>query len=96
MILRLRTRGLRNLQIAHVCYTISRLRTRVTQYVQSQDSENAQRNLEIAEILRLCGTYIINIIHRSIGHPIIRRPEEALDIQSELIVINVMVHLPHE
>ena len=25
---------------------------------QSRDSENAQRNLEIAQILRLCGTYI--------------------------------------
>ena len=25
-----------------------------------------------------------------------RRPEEALDIQSELIFINDMVHLPHE
>ena len=25
---------------------------------QSWDSENAQRNLEIAQILRLCGTYI--------------------------------------
>ena len=27
---------------------------------------------------------------------IIRRPEEALDIQSELIFVNGMVHLPHD
>ena len=25
---------------------------------QSRDSENAQRNLKISQILRLCGTYI--------------------------------------
>ena len=58
---------LRNLQIAHMCYAISRLRTCVTQSpdclrnleirTQSRDSENAQRNLEIAQILRLRGTY---------------------------------------
>ena len=27
---------------------------------------------------------------------IMHRPEEALDIQSELIFVNGMVHLPHE
>ena len=48
-ILRLRTRGLCNLQIAHMCYVISR------SPVQSWDSENAQCNLKIA---RLRGTYI--------------------------------------
>ena len=41
-----------NLQIAHMCYAISRLPA------QSRDSESAQRNLEIAQILRLRGTYI--------------------------------------
>ena len=41
-ILRLRTRGLRNLEIAHTCYAISRLRTRVTQ------SRDCLCNLEIA------------------------------------------------
>ena len=64
-------RVLRNLQIAHMCYAISRLRTCVTQSpdclcnlevrTQSRDSENAQRNLEIAQILRLRGTYILSI-----------------------------------
>ena len=54
-ILRLHTHGLHNLQIAHMCYTILRLRTHV-RVTQSQDSENAQRNLEIAQILRLRGT----------------------------------------
>ena len=38
---------LRNLEIAHKCYAIPRLPA------QSQDSENAQRNLEIAQIPRL-------------------------------------------
>ena len=42
---------LRNLQIAHVCYAISRLP------VQSWDPENAQYNLEIVQILRIRGTY---------------------------------------
>ena len=37
---------LRDLETAHVWFT------------QSQDSENAQRNLEIAQILRLHGTYL--------------------------------------
>ena len=41
---------LRNLEIAHTCYAIPRLPA------QSRDSENAQRNLEIAQILRLRGT----------------------------------------
>ena len=45
---------LRNLQIAHTCYAISRLCTRV---MQSQDSENAQHNLEIVQIPRLSRTY---------------------------------------
>ena len=36
--------ALRNLEIAHTCYTILRLPA------QSRDSENAQRNLEIAQI----------------------------------------------
>ena len=40
-ILRLRTRGLRNLEIVHTCYAISRLRTCVTQ------SRDCLRNLEI-------------------------------------------------
>ena len=44
---------LRNFQIAHTCYAIFRLP------VQSWDSENVQRNLEIAQILRLSGTYMI-------------------------------------
>ena len=44
-------RGLRNLEIAHIlCYAIPRLPA------QSRDSENAQHNLEIAQILRLRGT----------------------------------------
>ena len=65
---------LRNLQIAHMCYAISRLRTCVTQSpdclrnleirTQSRDSENAQRNLEIAQILRLRGTYTPTRVHR--------------------------------
>ena len=33
---------------------------------------------------------------RNILYNIIHRPEEALDIQSELIFVNGMVHLPHE
>ena len=43
---------------------VRRLRMQITQFrecmrvTQSQDSENAQRNLEIAQILRLRGTYI--------------------------------------
>ena len=45
---------LSNLEIVHMCYTISRLP------VQSRDSENVQHNLEIAQILRLSGTYIIS------------------------------------
>ena len=58
---RLRTM-LHHLKIAHhvtpspdcaPCYAISRLP------VQSWDSENVQRNLEIAQILRLSGTYTI-------------------------------------
>ena len=79
-ILRLRTRVLCNLQIAHTRYAISRLRTSVTQsrdclrnlgilrmcnaisrlrtsVTLSRDSENAQRNLKIAQILRLRRTY---------------------------------------
>ena len=32
-------------------------RTKCKCIVQSWDSENVQRNLKIAEILRLCGTY---------------------------------------
>ena len=40
---------LRNLEIVHTYYAISRLPA------QSRDSENAQRNLEIAQILRLRG-----------------------------------------
>ena len=40
-----------DLKIVHLCYAISKLAA------QSQDSENAQRNLEIAQILRLHGTY---------------------------------------
>ena len=43
--------GACNLEIVHTCYVTSRLPA------QSQDSENAQRNLEIAQILRLHGTY---------------------------------------
>ena len=46
------TCGLRNLEIAHTCYAIPRLP------MQSRDSKNAQRNLEIAQIPRLRGTYI--------------------------------------
>ena len=53
-ILRLRTRGLRNFEIAQMRYAILRSRTRV---MQSRDSENAQRNLEIVQIPRLRGTY---------------------------------------
>ena len=44
-ILRLRTRGLRNLEIAHTCYAISRLRTHVMQ------SRDCLRNLGIP---RMC------------------------------------------
>ena len=40
-----------DLEIAYTCYVIPRLPA------QSRDSENAQRNLEIAQILRLHGTY---------------------------------------
>ena len=50
---RLRTCGLRNLKIAHTCYAIPRLPA------QSQGSENAQCNLEIVQIPRLCGTYLL-------------------------------------
>ena len=62
-ILRLRTCGLRNLEIAHMCYTFSRLCTRGNYAIlrlpaQSLDSENAQHNLEIAQILKLHGTYL--------------------------------------
>ena len=69
-ILRLRTRVtqspdcahvLPNLEIVQTCYTISRLP------VQSRDSENAQRNLEIAQILRFHGTYILS----QITHPLL-------------------------
>ena len=49
---------LRNLEIAHTCYAISRLPA------QSRDSENAQRNLEIAQILRLRGTYTLQVLHK--------------------------------
>ena len=31
----------------------------IWEFAQSQDSENAQRNLEIAQILRLRGTYTL-------------------------------------
>ena len=54
-----------NLEIAHMCYAISRLRTRVTlprHFLVAprlpRDSENAQCNLEIARIPRLRGTAI--------------------------------------
>ena len=40
-----------NLEIAHTCYAILRLPA------QSRDSENVQRNLKIAQIPRLHGTY---------------------------------------
>ena len=45
-----------NLQIVHTCYAISRLISRLP--AQSRDSENAQHNLEIAQILRLRRTYM--------------------------------------
>ena len=40
-----------NLEIAHTCYSISRLPA------QSRDSENAQRHLKIVQMLRLRATY---------------------------------------
>ena len=42
-----------NHEIAHTCYTIPRLPA------QSRDSENAQRDLKIAQIPRLRGTYTL-------------------------------------
>ena len=45
---------LHNLEIVQVYCAISRLRN---YSAQSWDSENAQHNLEIAQILRLRGTY---------------------------------------
>ena len=48
---------LRNLEIAQVYCTISRSHN---YSAQSRDSENAQRNLEIAQIPRLRGTYILS------------------------------------
>ena len=53
----------RSWDCAHVVYAISRLRTRVTYAIQrlpaqSRDSEDAQRNLKIAQIPRLRRTYI--------------------------------------
>ena len=42
-----------NFKIAHTCYAIQRLPA------QSQDSVTAQRNLEIAQIPRLHGTYVL-------------------------------------
>ena len=50
---------LRNLEIAHACYAIPRLPA------QSRDSENSQRNLEIAQILRLRGTYTYTMLWSS-------------------------------
>ena len=77
-ILRLRTRVMQsphcvhvlrsNLQIAHVlcnleiaCYAISRLPA------QSRDSENAQHNLEFAQILRLRRTHIPYTFHNALS-----------------------------
>ena len=45
--------ALRNHEIAHTCYTIPRLPA------QSRDSKNAQRDLKIAQIPRLRGTYTL-------------------------------------
>ena len=55
------THMLYNFQIVHTCYTISRVISRLP--VQSRDSENAQHNLEIAQILRLHGTYMCLLVH---------------------------------
>ena len=45
-------------------------------------------------------THVLNAVTLVWGSlrpaPIMHRPEEALDIQSELIFVNVMVHVPHE
>ena len=50
---------LRNLEIAHVWFTQSRDWLHNLEIgTQSQDSENTQHNLEIAQILRLRGTYL--------------------------------------
>ena len=48
--------GACDLEIAHTCYANPRLPA------QSQDSKNAQRNIEITQILRLRGTYILSIV----------------------------------
>ena len=51
-----------DLKIAHVCYaTYRRVYTLyiLSMVMQSQDSENVQRNLVIVQILRLRGTYIL-------------------------------------
>ena len=73
-ILRLRTRGLRNLGIVHVCHAISRLCTRVTQ------SRDCLRNLEIPrmhnailrlrKIPRLRGTYSCTCLPRRTNLPV--------------------------
>ena len=45
----------RNLKIAHMLHNLEA-------GTQSQDSENAQRNIKIAQIFRLCGTYIYYLL----------------------------------
>ena len=62
------TLQLHNLEIAHYSRTISRSRKCIVQSRDhasvlhiSQDHENAQCNLEIAQILRLRGTYIYKV-----------------------------------
>ena len=55
-----RTSVLRNLEIAQVYCAILRSRN---YSAQSRDSENAQRNLEIAQILRLRRTYPFKVVY---------------------------------
>ena len=49
--------NLSNLEIAHYSCMISRYTHVLRNLTQSRNSENAHRNLEIAQILRLRGTY---------------------------------------
>ena len=55
-----------NFQIVHTCYAISTLISRLP--AQSRDSENVQHNLEIAQILRLRGTYMCPLVHCGTKH----------------------------